>query len=293
MMLKMNIRAGKWSSLLLAGSLLGACSDGGTGESVATPYEPGSATIVGTEKGGEAIELDDACDEYECGDELAECGDRAAADLIVDKDGNVIDAICYKQGVSVDDVPVDEVAEAEAKNNTVLVLDSEDDGLDVEGDVTISGNNALVYGEGPDVSVIGGTVAIEKNNAVVRGVRVKKDVTISKNNAQLAFCVIEGDLTITGNNTTLAECTVFGKVTITGNNTVLVQNQFAQETIEGGQNLVCNGNVSFDDADDDMLVADAELGDAIDCGDDHAADDGTADGKIKKDHDADADAGAP
>jgi hypothetical protein len=249
-----------------------ACGETASSEVVATPYNPGEATVVGAEKGGEELQLSEACSEYECGTFEDKCGDRAAADVILDKDGNVVDVICYKHEVTVEDVPVDQAESAEAGNNTVLVLDAEDDGADVEGDVTISGNNAVIYGEGPDVSVIGGTVAIEKNNAVVRGVRVKEDVTITKNNTQMAFCVIEGDLTISGNNTTLAECTVYGKVTITGLNTVLVQNQFNQEEISG-KNLTCNGNVHFEDADADMSVDPDELGEPIACGDDRPQDD--------------------
>lgn len=270
---------------LLAG-MNSACSDTATGESVATPYNPGQATVVGAEKGGESLELDEACSEYECGEQEDACGDRAAADVILDADGNVVDVICYKHEVTVEDVPVDQIASSEAGNNTVLVLDSEDDGADVEGDVTISGNNAVIYGEGPDVSVIGGTIDIEKNNAVVRGVRVQEDVTITKNNTQMAFCVIEGDLTISGNNTTIAECTVYGKVTITGLNTVLVQNQFSQEQIEG-HNLTCNGNVHFEDANQDGSVASDELGDAIDCGDQKVDEEPDVD-----DTAADGDAGA-
>jgi hypothetical protein len=258
--------------------LLSACSDTATGESVATPYDPGQATLVGAEKGGEDLELSEACAEYDCGGELDQCGDRAAADVIVDANGEVVDVICYKQDVSVDAVPLDQTESAEAGNNTVLVLDDEDDGVDVEGDVTISGNNAVLYGEGPDVSVIGGTIEIEKNNAIVRGVRVQEDVTITKNNTQMAFCVIEGDLTISGNNTTVAECTVFGKVTITGLNTVFVQNQFAQVDFTA-QNLICNGNVHFDDADRSLTVESSELGEGIACGGDHP--------------DLDADAGVP
>ena len=35
-------------------------------------------------------------------------------------------------------------------NNVVLVLDDEDDGVDVMGDVTIDGNNVFLFGHGPE-----------------------------------------------------------------------------------------------------------------------------------------------
>jgi hypothetical protein len=249
-------RLGVLGGLLALAALAGCGAE--SSEVVATPYRPGEATLVGEQAGGELTQLDTACEELDCSEVESRCGDRAAADLIVDADGNVVDVICYKQEVNVDVAEVDVIQSAEAGNNTVLVLDDVDDGLDVEGDVTISGNNAIIYGSGPDTSVIGGTVDIQKNNAVVRGVRILEDVTITKNNAQLAFCVIEGDLIITGNNATLAECVVFGKVTLKGQNTVLVQNHFTQDTVSGF-NLTCNGNQVFEDQDDDFTLDEADL----------------------------------
>ncbi|HEX2735034.1 MAG TPA: hypothetical protein VHM70_25690 [Polyangiaceae bacterium] len=236
------------------------CSDTATGEQVATPYKPDDAVVIGGEElGGEQTRLSTACEEHDCGTFEDACGDRAAGDVILDQSGNVVDVICYKQDVNVDDVPVDSVQQSDAKNNTVLVLDGEDDGLDVEKDVTISGNNAVIYGSGPDVSVIGGTVDIQKNNAVVRGVRIKKDVTITKNNSKLAFCVIEGDLTISGNNTTVAECTVLGKVTITGVNTVFVEDRLVQTTLSG-KNLTCNHDTIVELEADGGVAGDGDAG---------------------------------
>lgn len=240
-------------TLSLAGALP-ACSDA-TSES--TPYAPGDATLIGVERGGQAMTLDEACDQHECEEQAEACGERAAADVIVDESGEVVDVICYKQGVDVVTLPIDEVESATAGNNTVLVLDDVDDGTDVVGDVTLEGNNAVVWGHGPEVSAIGGTLEIQKNNAVVRGVHIAGDLIISKNNAQLAFCEIEGNLTITGNNTTLAECTVHGSVTIEGLNTVLVQNRFAQPQI-AAKNLICNDNVVLE-------ASDASSSAAVEC----------------------------
>jgi hypothetical protein len=243
---------------------LAGCGASTTESAGETPYRVGDATLLGEEKGGEEVRVTE-CDSLSCEAVGEQCGDEAAADVILNENGEVIEVLCYKQDVSVSTVDVSATGSATAGNNTVLVVDGVDDGLDVEGDVTISGNNAIIYGEGPDVSVIGGTLDIEKNNAIVRGVRIKEDVTIEKNNTKLVFCVIEGDLTITGNNTTLAECTVFGRVTIRGLNTVLVQNQFAGTDTVAGSNLTCNQNVRVDDANTDFAVSEDEVAGAVEC----------------------------
>jgi len=228
---------------------------GNDGNSRGLPYTPGQTTLIG---GDECAKLDD-----ECVDAQQQCGKDGAADVLLDDSGRLVDVICYPTtGVAVEnyDGPVEDVG-----NNVVLVLDGADDGVDVDGDVTIDGNNVTLYGEGPDVSVIGGNLDIAKNNAVVRGVRVQGDVTIEKNNPSLVDCVIEGDLLIHGNNVSIALCEVWGKLTIEGNNAVLVSNVFAQLPEVKGNNTVCNDNVSFVDADHDAKVADDELGDAVVC----------------------------
>lgn len=232
---------------------------------VATPYQPGDITVLGEALGGRPERIE------QCGDECAtvddECGDEAAADVVLDAHGDVADVICYEQDVNVQTVSIDRVETAEAGNKTVLVLDGVDDGADVAGNVTISGNNSTVWGEGPDVSVIGGTLKITKNNAVVRGVRIHGDVAVTKNNAQFSMCVIEGDLTVTGNNATFADCVILGDVKIAGVNTVLAQNRFAKSYEIGGKNLTCNENFAFTDADEDGEFDDSELGDAVICTD--------------------------
>ncbi len=250
----------QFAALLFASS----CGAESGQSAVARPYEAGDATLIGDKQGGEETDLGD-CEDAACESVDEQCGDGAAADIILDDQRNVVDVICYERDVSVESVGIDAVKSAEAGNNTVLVLDGEADGLDVEGDVTISGNNALVYGEGPDVSVIGGTLDIEKNNAIVRGVRIMDDVTITKNNTQMAFCVIEGDLTITGNNTTLAECVVLGNVRVLGLNTVFVQNRFATLEQLRAKNLTCNDNFRFFDDDEDGMAAQNELGPEVIC----------------------------
>lgn len=237
-----------------------ACS---SEEGASTPYAPGDITVLGSNLGGEFKHRSECGDECETLDD--ECGDDAAADIILDADGHVADVICYEQDVSVETVSIDKVTSAEAGNKTVLVLDGAADGLDVEGNVTLSGNNATLWGEGADVSEIGGSVKIEKNNAIVRGVRIHGDVAVTKNNAQFSMCVIEGDLTVTGNNTTIADCVVLGAVKIAGVNTVLVQNRFGSEYEIGGKNLTCNENYVFVDADEDGSFEADEEGDEVTC----------------------------
>lgn len=237
-----------------------ACS---SEDGAGTPYAPGDITVLGSNLGGEFKHLNECGDECESVDD--ECGDDAAADVVLDEDGEVADVICYEQDVNVETVNIERVESAEAGNKTVLVLDGVADGLDVEGDVTISGNNATLWGEGVDVSEVGGSVKIEKNNAVVRGVRIHGDVAVTKNNAQFSLCVIEGDLTVTGNNTTIADCVVLGAVKIAGVNTVLVQNRFGSAYEIGGKNLTCNENHVFVDADEDGSFDDGEEGDEVTC----------------------------
>jgi hypothetical protein len=249
--------------LVLGG--LSAC--GGDEPDSEVPYKLGQALVIGDIKGGELEEVDESCDTAECEAVVARCGPRSFADVVLDEGSEVLDVLCYKPNVTVVEIGVDAVDTASAGNNTVLVLDAVDDGADVTGDVVLEGNNTIVYGEGAALSIIGGNLAIDKNNAIVRGVRINGDVTITKNNAKLAFCQIDGDLTVIGNNTTLAECVVHGEIQIEGNNTVLVQNQLADDSPVLGKTQRCNGNVTFDDDDEDLIVDEGELGAEVICDD--------------------------
>lgn len=237
--------------------LLAACGGETSEAPVRTPYRPGETTVVGELKGGETFDQGE-CSDAQCGDVDKECGSGAAADVVLDEDGNVVDVLCYRRDVEVEVVASDVTGTVTAGNDTVVVLDGADDGVDIDGDVEVQGNNAVIWGDGPETSIISGTVDVEKNNAIVRGVRIQSDVTIEKNNTSLAFCVIEGDLVITGNNTTVAECVVFGSVRITGLNTVLVQNDFAGTNTVLGHNLTCNGNHEFDDENGNLRFDEGE-----------------------------------
>jgi hypothetical protein len=237
------------------------------------PYKPNNTEVIGgdfdnaggvvvndyaTPDGAACVNLDRVCVKPQ-----DECGDDGSAIVLLDTDGTVADVICYPKG----DVSVVSL-EGEVPhtgNDAVLVLDGQDDGPDVIGDVTIDGNNVSLYGHGPDTSVIGGSLHIDKNNALVSGVRVQGDVVIDKNNPSIVDCVIEGDLTIHGNNVSIALCEVWGKLTIDGNNAVLIGNEFRSSPEVAGKNLICSGNRAFRDDDDNHVVSDAELGEPIAC----------------------------
>lgn len=249
---------------------LSACGEADDPVVSRTPYDTDETVVIGDPEGPKTVATPDGDDCAQVGAACVtpqdECGDQGTADVIVDANGNVLDVICYGQEVTVDEIPIDQVDSVTAGNNTVVVLDGEDDGLDVTGDLIVEGNNAIVYGEGPDTSVIGGDLILEKNNAIVRGVRVQGDVVIDKNNTKMVFCVIEGDLTIAENNTTIAECDVYGTVTVSHNNTVLVSNRFnGTDTIRGKSNTECSGNIRFDDANEDFAIQDEELGGPVTC----------------------------
>ena len=225
------------------------------------PREPGQergGISVATPDGDDCAELDGACVNPQ-----GQCGDDGRADVLVDENGAVIDVICYPTGgIAIESYegPVEDVG-----NNVVLVVDGADDGVDVVGDVTIDGNNVVLFGHGPDTSVIGGNLAIDKNHALVRGVRIQGDVVIDKNNPSLVDCVIEGDLRILGNNVSVALCEVWGTVTVEGNNAILVSNRFASAPEVTGQNLICNDDFAFADANDNGVIDEDEVGELIDC----------------------------
>lgn len=252
-------------------STLTACGDDGDATTAKYPYDPNESTIIGsdddgpveTPNGNDCIDIDGACARPQ-----AECGDNGTADVIVDDKGNVIDVICYPtSNAPIETIPAESVPVEKTQNGSVVVLDSADDGVDIEGDLSVDANNVVIYGEDPDVSIIGGDLDITKNNTTIRGVRITGDVTVTYNNANLVFCVIEGDLTISGNNTTVAGCDVWGNVTITGENTILVSNYLADPGPFAAQGLICNGNHSFVDEDEDGAIDEAEIGDVIVCSD--------------------------
>ena len=265
----------KFELLLVVCSLLGMAACGSDALPTRLPYDPNSTTVIGgaydnpdglawrletTPDGDGCINLDGVCVQPQ-----KQCGDKGAADVLIDDNGAVADVICYPtEGVAIESI---EGKVEHVGNDVVLVFDDEDDGADVVGDVKIDGNNVTLFGHGPDTSVIDGNLDIQKNNTVVRGVRITGDVKIDKNNPSLVDCVIEGDLTILGNNVGIALCDVWGKLKIDGNNAVLVSNHFASAPEVKGKNTVCSSNRLFHDADGDQHVSVDELGAEVTCSD--------------------------
>ncbi|MFI5308358.1 MAG: hypothetical protein ACHQ53_13445 [Polyangiales bacterium] len=223
---------------------------------------PVETFTTATPSGSACLQVKDQCIKPE-----KDCGADATADVIVDASGAVLSTICYpNRDYNVVVVGDAAVPTAPLQNNSVIVLDDKADGVDVTGDVTITGNNVIVYGYGPNVSEIGGNLSIDKNNAIVRGVTIDGNVSISKNNASLVDCVIKGDLTITGNNVTLALCEIWGNVAIEGNNAVFVSNLVLGDQPISGMNLRCNDNHHFADANMDGVFQPAEVTTPIECG---------------------------
>lgn len=195
------------------------------------------------------------------------CGEEAA-DVVLDERGEVLDVICYPaaETVTVEQIEAEAGNIAQNDNNAVLVLDGTDDGVDLEGNLSVDANNVVVYGAGPDVSVISGDVTVDGNNTLIRGVRIQGDVNVLKNDSIFLFCVIEGNLTIPANNTRVLGCDVYGDIIITGNNTELASDRFAGELSNSGNGLSCDSNKSFEDKDGDLRISEDELGGDFECG---------------------------
>jgi hypothetical protein len=282
---------------LLLGGVAGACSSGGSASPY--PYEADTTTVIGaqgsgtspggsslgsggagasksgvqvglspvatystaTPSGGDCLDIQGVCAKPQ-----DQCDAGGTADVIVGPDGAVLSVICYPNRdyhvVVLGDAPV---SSPPLGNNTVVVIDGKDDGVDIQGDLTIQGNNVILYGYGPETSVIGGNLNIDKNNAIVRGVRIDGNASITKNNAALIDCVIEGDLTISGNNVSLALCEIWGNVKIEGNNAVFVSNLVLGDQPISGDNLRCNDNHRFADANQDGLFQSSEIAGAVTC----------------------------
>jgi hypothetical protein len=190
-----------------------------------------------------------------------------AADVVLDRNGKPIVTVCYPEG---DTLTVEEIAEQDGnveqnQNDAVIVLDGADDGVDIEGDLSVDANNVVVYGEGPDTSVISGDVNVDGNGIIIRGVRIQGSVEILANNAVFLNCVIEGDVNITGNNAVLAACDVFGSVHVRSNNVQLLGNHIVGELDDSGKNTICDANLTARDLDDDLALEESELGEALSC----------------------------
>lgn len=260
--MKVNLAAwGLGGSMVLAS----ACGDDAD-HNVDYPYDPDQTIVIGgdsdepltTPDGNACLEIDNE----NCIRPQEDCGDDGRADLILDENGNVVDVICYPtSNAPIETIPAESVPVNKTQNNAVVVLDAADDGVDIEGDLSVDANNVVIYGESPDVSVIGGDLDVTKNNTTVRGVRIMGDVTVEFNNANFVFCVIEGDVTILGNNTTFAGCDIWGDLQVSGENAILVSNHLADPGPFAAQGLVCNGNYHFEDGNTNGVIEADELSD--------------------------------
>jgi hypothetical protein len=190
------------------------------------------------------------------------------ADVFIDRDGKVLDFICYpgEETLSVDEIEQQQGDIAQSQNNSVVLLDELDDGADIEGDVTIDANKVVIYGESPATAVIAGNVTIDGNNAIIRGVHIGGNLAIIKNDALVALCVIEGDLEISANNAEILGCDVLGNVRVTGNNVKLYGNRIAGTLSVTGNGSDCQDNAAVTDTDGDGVVDPEDLGAPLTCG---------------------------
>lgn len=193
------------------------------------------------------------------------CGAGAHAEVIVSPDGKVQHVVCFPDAPPPYSV-VDAQGSVSVDNKGLLVLDDDVDGVDIAGDLDITGNNAIVYGQGPATSVIGGDVSISKNNGTVRGVSVLGDTVISGNNTVMYYCVIVGNVTISSNDNILSACDVYGDITVSGNNNQLLDLRVQGQIKNLGNNNSCRADVRFVDVNGDQIIDGVELGAALTCG---------------------------
>jgi hypothetical protein len=227
------------------------------------PWSGQRTQIVDADRKAVEVEPDKQCVDYrgECFKPEDMCL-KNGADIIVDTDGRLLDYVCYPGDatLSVDEVEARKGDIAQNQNNTVILLNDVDDGVDIEGNVSVDANNVVIYGENANNAVISGNLTVDGNNALVRGVRIQGDVTLLKNDVVLALCIIEGDLIVPANNAEIFACDVLGEIRISGNNTKLYGNRIAGPLSASGKNTDCRDNFSFADANNNQVVDVGELG---------------------------------
>ncbi len=262
------------ATLTLVVACGGSSEEAPAGDDTAFTSDPNKTVVVGGAAAGSATsagaQSSSGCVTLPSGEciEAKSCADGERRDVVLDSAGKVAAVVCYPADAAPPEVNSDGNVElGKNDNGGVVAIDGAADGVDIAGNVTAKGNNIVVYGSGPEVSVIGGNVDATGNNFSMRGVTVKGDVTIgSGNNATMILCVIEGNLRITGNNNVVAECVVKGNVEIDGNNNVLVSNAVGGTiTVSDSKNLVCDGNVSWNDANGNKVLDAGEKGAALEC----------------------------
>ena len=215
-----------------------------------SPSDGFGAISVATPDGDECAELDGVCVNPQ-----TTCGDDGRADVLIDANGAVVNVICYPTG----GIPIEEYEGpvADVGNNVVLVLDANDDGVDVMGDVTIDGNNVFLFGSGPRLGDRRqpGDRQEQRDRARRAHPGQRRD---HKNNPSLVDCLIEGDLHIVGNNTA-SRCARSTARSGRGQQHDPGIEPLATPPKVLGQNLICNDNASFAD-NEDGVIDEAELG---------------------------------
>lgn len=149
-------------------------------------------------------------------------------------------------------------------SGAVITFDEATNGTPIEGDVTLDAERVVLYGNGPDKTIFAKNIIVASNNARVRGVTVQGELSLSKNsnNSTLAFTRVYGDLTVESNGSSAVNVEVFGDVNVLGHDTS-VTNAGVQGSWEISSGAACYGCYSFSDDDEDYIVTDPEIGDAL------------------------------
>ena len=116
-------------------------SDGGGFDNANGPVGVTPVSTVTTSTGEGCVEPDSVCEAAQDAAQKA-CGEDAATDVILGRHGQVLTTLCYPtDGWDVTVLGDDPVSTPPLDNNTVVVIDGKDDGVDITGDVNIKGNN--------------------------------------------------------------------------------------------------------------------------------------------------------
>lgn len=204
--------------------------------------------------------------EGECLKPHEQCGEEGA-DILLDADGNLLDYVCYpgESTLTVEEIEAREGDVAQNENNAVIVLDDEDDGADIDGDLSIDANNVVLYAEDPTTAIVSGSVTVDGNNILVRGVGIEGDLTVVKNDVTIALSIVHGNVVIQGNNVALLASDVLGNVTVTGNNLRLLGSHIAGTLSITGNGAECRDNLTAIDTNGDGVFAETELGAPLLC----------------------------
>lgn len=230
-----------------------------------SPFPLGQATVYGGDPGGVALDLAAGCQSDVCSTVLALCGDRAYAEVMLDRAGDIADIVCYRDDLRVVELGTSPVIGLDEEPNTIVIFDAIDDGPDLYGTTTLSQDDVWLFGNGARVSVLSGGLDIQGENATVRGIRIDGDVSIDRDGANLSLVEIQGELFINADDVTVAESLVRGRIHVSGSRTLLVRNLLGDGSQLSGESLRCNLNQYFNDIDLDGAIERAELGGEVPC----------------------------